>query len=157
MTSSKTTLIAAIAAALVCAFAFGWVATEMPSAAAVRAEADRWQPPSLIPAAVEESLKMINERHPWGAPAPAAPAAAQAPGAAAAPAATWRLAGTVIEGAQSRVVMLYSAQPGGPVEIRYVALGEKLPDGRSVINVTGDTITLRHDDGLTTIKLYQPR
>lgn len=57
MTSSKTTLIAAIAAALVFAVAIGWVSTEMPSAAAIRAEVDRWQPPSLIPAAVEASSR----------------------------------------------------------------------------------------------------
>lgn len=156
MNLSKPYMAAAVATALFSAAAVGWLTMDLPSTAAGRAEADRWQAPGVIPAAVEASLKTLNERHPWGVPPPA-PVAAAPGAAAAAPAATWRIAGTVIEGAQSRVVMLYSAQPGGPVEVRYVALGEKLPDGRSVINVTGDTITLRRDDGQSTIKLYQPR
>lgn len=101
--------------------------------------AEPWREPSVPtadPTVVSARLRM---RSPFGAEATPAPAAAESPRE---PAVSWRLSGIVADEHASAAVILITeqGQPGARAQYRYV--GEELPDGSRIveISVTGMTV-----------------
>jgi hypothetical protein len=47
-------------------------------------------------------------------------------------------------------------QPNVRHVLRYLPIGEKLPDGRTIERITGDSVILRQGDSVTVLRLYSP-
>ena len=137
--------LAVLSGVAVALFAYlGWQAGEatVPPGPPLRPTA--WALPALPQEDPAKDLAAINARHPWsnmlaGLADPKAAAAAAAAGGAppgAPPPPSWRLAG-IIERADGRFALIATGAPG-PVKYQYRSVGETLPDGSRLVEITTD-------------------
>jgi len=117
------------------------------------------EPPAVTPpppSTVAADLAVLAQRQPWGASAAPAPAAAQAGAQPEAPAGNWRVTGIMSSGNDRYVILMVQPQPNARHILRYLPVGERLPDGRAIERITGDTIHLRRGDQVSVLRLYSP-
>ena len=144
----------AIAVLLAAALVLGWQAGDTPLPPPAKAEPAKWSLPKLTHSDATADLAVLKNRHPWsglftlgptaaapGGPAvPGGNAAPGGPGAhpAAAPPPSWRLAG-VVERGEDRFALV---APGpGTGELSYLRLGDRLPDGSTLVAIAPDSAT----------------
>lgn len=135
---------------------FGWIQAD--TEARLGAMRGGEAPPAAAPPAstVPADLAVLAQRRPWGAPAAEAAPAAQASAQPEAPGGNWRVTGIMGSGAERHVILLIQPQPNSRPILRYLPVGERLPDGRTIERITGDTIYLRRGDQVSVLRLYSP-
>ena len=110
-------------------------------------------PPALT---VDADVAILAQRQPWGASArpdqEAAPAAARQPEQVG----SWRVGGIIRQGRENLVILLVQPQPNARHVLKYLPVGERLPDGRIIERITGDSVVLRQGDSVSVLRLYSP-
>jgi hypothetical protein len=109
-----------------------------------------WREPRIYagdPAAALESLA----QHPlWeGAPKPPAVAPAEA-----APPASWRLSGILSDDGSPRAVILLMSGGRSPAQVQYRRVGDLLPDGSRISEISNTTITVESGDTQHSVRLF---
>jgi hypothetical protein len=109
------------------------------------------------PSTVAADIAVLAQRQPWGAsPRPAEQPAAPTGGQNQDLVGSWRIGGIIRLGQQSLVILMVQPQPNVRHVLRYLPIGEKLPDGRTIERITGDSVILRQGDSVTVLRLYSP-
>jgi len=142
---------------IVSAMVVGWADVEIPSPTAGPAAA-------RVPGALQDSrkpnvendLRILAERRPWGADLPttqSAPTAASnaqtvSPG-------SWRIGGIMRIGDADFLVLLVQPQPNAAFFFRYLTIGDSLPDGQVMERMADDNVQVRKGDQSNTLRLYR--
>lgn len=156
-------LIVAGVVSVLLAAVFGWQAGAPPriTGSDTIAEED-WSLPGAPVEQLNRAADILAKRRPWGGETAPSPDGAVETGpetsaadadAAEPPAPQWRLGGTV-DGDYARFVIIAQAGEGGD-EVRYVGLGELLPDGSQVMAIDPGRITVLRDGREQQIRLFE--
>ncbi len=142
---------------LAAAGVLGWLQTNVsPKTVAptrgVEAPALAGPPPSTV----EADVVVLTQRQPWGASARAAEQAAAPVARQPDPEGSWRIGGIIRLGQQNLVVLMVQPLPNVRHVLRYLPVGDKLPDGRTIERITGDSVILRQGDSVSVLRLYSP-
>jgi hypothetical protein len=115
-------------------------------------------PPIAAPApsTVDADVAVLTQRQPWGATPRAPQATEQTAGKAQDPVGSWRVGGILRIGQQNLVILIVQPQPNTKHLLRYLPVGEKLPDGRVIEKISGDSVQLRQGDIVSVLRLYSP-
>ena len=130
----------AVLAVLLAVF-FGWQSGEMTVPAAVTPPRASWNLPNVPEIDTAKDLAVLKERKPWG-DLGKKDAAASAQAKAAPP--EWRLAGVVDRPDGSYALIAVGKPPS--IKYEYRAVGDKLPDGSTLIELSQDSATTKADD-----------
>jgi hypothetical protein len=116
----------------VCAALLGWSAADTPVPPAPRVAAGSWSLPQVEARDPARDLAIITAGRPWdrGIGSPDT-------GSAAAAAAGWRLAG-IVERNDQRFALIASG-PDTAAKLDYLSLGDSLPDGSVLVELTPDS------------------
>jgi hypothetical protein len=157
MDSAVYRLLALGALIVAAAGVFGWMQADTEAKLAATRGGE--PPPAAAPppSTVVADLAILNQRRPWGASAAgAAPAAQAAAAQPEAPTGNWRVTGIMSSGPERYVILLVQPQPNARSILRYLPVGDRLPDGRTIERITGDTVHLRRGDQVSVLRLYSP-
>jgi hypothetical protein len=119
----------------------GWQAGETAVPAGQRLAPAKWALPTVVPEDPAKDLAALTARHPWSSQFGTPDAAnSGANGLAAAPGTPapvpWRLAG-IIERPDGIFALIANGQPGA-IKFEYRGVGDKLPDGSTLVKITAD-------------------
>ncbi|MBI1778289.1 MAG: hypothetical protein HYR63_23370 [Proteobacteria bacterium] len=155
--SAMTRRVALLGSLLVAAAAlFGWFDAEvMPEASVAIRAPSNFALASPPPSTLANDLSILAQRQPWGA-SKQEPAQGQAASKAQDPVGAWRIGGILKLGVESFVILIIQPQPNTPHFLRYLSVGNTLPDGRTIEEITGDTVLLRQGDRQVVLHLYLP-
>jgi hypothetical protein len=152
------------------AAALGWISGDDAAGPTVAARA----PVKFVAVAPRKSdlqrdMAILAQRQPWGVTKqdPAAGQAQAGAGSGQGPGqgqagkgeealGQWRIGGIVRLGEQSFVILMIQPQPNAPHFLKYLSVGNTLPDGRTIEGITGDTVLLRQGDRQVVLRLYVP-
>jgi hypothetical protein len=157
MDSAVYRLLALGALIIAAAGVFGWMQADTEANLAATRGGE--PPPAAAPppSTVVADLAILTQRRPWGASAAgAAPAAQAAAAQPEAPTGNWRVTGIMSSGPERHVILLVQPQPNARPILRYLPVGDRLPDGRTIERITGDTVHLRRGDQVSVLRLYSP-
>jgi hypothetical protein len=118
----------------------GWQAGETAVPASSRLASAKWALPTVVPEDPAKDVAALTARHPWSSQFGATDGANGANGPGAAPGTPapvpWRLAG-IVERPDGRFVLIANGQPGA-IKFEYRGVGDKLPDGSTLVEITSD-------------------
>jgi hypothetical protein len=115
----------------------GWQAGETAVPAGPRPAPAKWALPTAVPEDSAKDVAALTARHPWSSQfgtVDGANGSAAAPGTPAP--VPWRLAG-IVERPDGRFALIANGQPGA-VKFEYHSVGDKLPDGSTLVEITSD-------------------
>jgi hypothetical protein len=104
---------------------------------------------------LENDLRILAERRPWGTDQPTQAAAAPTGNAPAAEPGSWRVGGIMRVGNVDFLVVLIQPQPNAAFFFRYLSIGDSLPDGRVIERMAEDSVQVRKGDQTSTLRLYR--
>jgi CBS domain-containing protein len=120
----------------------GWQAGETTVSAGPPLAPAKWALPTVVPEDPAKDVAALTSRHPWstqfGVPDVAnggANGSAAAPGTPAP--VPWRLAG-IVERPDGVFALIANGQPGA-IKFEYRGVGDKLPDGSTLVKITSDS------------------
>ncbi len=138
---------------------FGWFnADQLPEPAVSVRTPTKFVPASPRPSTLAADLAILAQRQPWGA-SKQDPLQGQAQTQATKtqdPVGAWRIGGILKLGNESFVILMIQPQPNTPQFVRYLSVGNELPDGRIIEGITGDSVLLRQGDQKAVLRLYLP-
>jgi hypothetical protein len=120
----------------------GWQAGETAVPAGPRPAPAKWALPTVVPEDPAKDVAALTARHPWsslsgtadgvngGATGPAGAPGTPAP-------VPWRLAG-IVERPDGIFALIANGQPGA-ITFEYRSIGDKLPDGSTLVKITSDS------------------
>jgi hypothetical protein len=119
----------------------GWQAGETAVPASPRPAPAKWALPTAVPEDPVKDVAALTARHPWSGEVGAGDVAngANGPtvGAPGKPAPVpWRLAG-IVERPDGIFALIANGQPGA-IKFEYRSVGDKLPDGSTLVAITSD-------------------
>lgn len=135
--NGRTRLALLAAIAIVAAMFLGWQRGEMLVPPAAAPVAERWTLPAATEEDANKEMSFLSERHPWGGgrdkpgETPVGPDKINRT--------TWRLAG-IVERTEGRFALV-AIGPPGTANLEYRALGDQLPDGSRLVEITPDSAT----------------
>jgi hypothetical protein len=139
--------LAALAAIAVAIAAFlGWQAGNTPVEPGPALAATRWSLPTHAANEPDRDLAILNSRRPWNTPEgglSALGANGSSASVGSAPAASWRLAG-IVGRADGNFAMI-AIGPPNTMKLEYRAVGDKLPDGSTLVAITPEGAAIRSD------------
>lgn len=142
---------------IVSAVIVGWADVEIPSptvgpsAARVPGALQDSRKPN-----VENDLRILAERRPWGADLPTAQSApTAASNVQTVSSGSWRIGGIMRIGDADFLVLLVQPQPNATFFFRYLTVGDSLPDGQVIERMADDSVQVRKGDQSNTLRLYR--
>jgi hypothetical protein len=146
-------LLAGSSALLVAGLVIGWLTAEdTPDTSKLAAPKENWQEPGLAQADAAKSVASLAQRPLWGDSGPKAGAAATDKPKSA----DWRLSGIVTKSGPPMAVIL-QGEPGKPSShVQFGKIGDALPDGSHIVEITKTTMTVAGDSGQRQVKLFFP-
>jgi hypothetical protein len=119
----------------------GWQAGETAVPASPRLAPAKWVVPTVVSEDPAKDVAALTARHPWSSLFDTAAGANGANGPGGAPGTPapvpWRLAG-IVERPDGRFALIANGQPGA-IKFEYRSVGDKLPDGSTLIEITSDS------------------
>jgi hypothetical protein len=137
---SKFALLAALAMAA--AMFEGWQSGETVVSPAATPAGKHWALPATAVEDADKDMRFLTERHPWGAERDK-PGGAQV-GPDKNDKMPWRLAG-IVERADGRLALI-AVGPPGAANLKYCAIGDNLPDGSRLVDITTESATSEGPD-----------
>lgn len=150
----RLTVLAGVVMAL--AGFLGWQSGETPAPAAARPAPAKWTLPNFAPEDRVKDLAELNARHPWSNPSGAAGAVGvgdKGRNTAQGPPLQWRLAG-IVERLDGKLALIATGQPGS-LKFEYRNVGDQLPDGSTLVEITADSAVARSDGAPGEQRVYR--